>query len=91
MNMPFKANTLTLNNLATMVTTIMNKLESKTMVSPPAHSGDYLQTTPRGPPKSVCKNQAQSKPARDGASSALPIDVVDVSYVPSEDENPPTP
>ena len=30
-----KANTVMLNNMATMLTTIMNKLESKTMVSPP--------------------------------------------------------
>ena len=35
-----KANTMTLNNLAIMVTTIMNKLESKTMVSSPTHSVD---------------------------------------------------
>ena len=80
---------MTLDNLATMVTTIMNKLESKTMVSPPTHRGDNDDQIPRSPPKSTCKNQAQSKPSRIGASSGNPIDVVDVSYVPSEDENPP--
>lgn len=84
-----KANTLTLDNLATMVTTIMNKLESRSQVSHPIHSGDNLQTIARTPPKSAGENQAQSKPVRAGASSVVPIDVVDVSYVPSSDENPP--
>ena len=78
-----------LDNLATMVTSIMNKLESKTMMSPPTVSGANHDRTPRSPPKSTCKTQAQSKAARVGASSANPIDVVDVFYVPSEDENPP--
>ena len=78
-----------LDNLATMVTSIMNKLESKTMMSPPTVSGAHHDETHRSPPKSACETQAQSKVAHGGASSANPIDVVDVSYVPSEDENPP--
>ena len=78
-----------LDNLATMVSTIMNRLESKTMVSQPDDSGGKHEAIARSPPKSPLENQAQSKPARIGASSALPIDVVDVSYVPSEDDNPP--
>ena len=72
---------MTLKNLATIVMTIMSKLESKTTVSPPTHSGDNHDQIPRSPPKTTCKNQAQSKPARIGVSSVLPIDAVDVSYV----------
>ena len=72
-----------------MVTTIMNKLESKTMVSPPTHSIDNQEQIPRSARKSACENQAQSKPARIGTSSALTINVFDVLYVPSEDKNPP--
>ena len=83
-----KANTMTLNNLATMVTIIMDKLESKTMVRPLTHTCDNEACNPRSALKSVCENQAQSKQVRIGTSSALPIDVVDVSYVPSEDEKP---
>ena len=78
-----------LDNLATMVTSIMTKLESKTMMSPPTVSRANHDQTPRSPPKSTCETQAQSKPARVGACSANPIDVLDVSYVPSEDDNPP--
>ena len=78
-----------LDNLATMVTSIMKQLESKTMMSPPQVSGANHDRTPRSPPKSTCETQACSKPAQVGASSANPADVVDVSYVPSEDENPP--
>ena len=78
-----------LDNLATMVTSIMNKLEFKSMMSPPNHSGANLHQVPRSPPKSTCETIAQSIPSRVAASSANPIDVVDVSYVPSEDENPP--
>lgn len=77
-----------LDNLATMVTSIMNKLESKSMMSPPNHSHANQGQVP-SPPKSTCETIAQSKSARVAASSANPIDVVDISYVPSEDENPP--
>ena len=78
-----------LDNLATMVTSIMKQLESKTMMSPPHHSRANHDQVPRSPPKSTCETQAQSKPVRVGACSGNPIDVVDVSYVHSEDENPP--
>ena len=80
---------LELANLAAMFTSIMNKLESKSMMSPPMHSGAIHAQVPRSPPKSTCETIAQSKAARGGASSANPIDVLDVSYVPSEDKNPP--
>lgn len=84
-----KSATLTLDNLSTMVAAIMHRLDSKTMVSTPNHSGGNHDQIARSPPKSPCENQAQSKPAGIGASSALPVDVVDVSYIPSEDEHPP--
>jgi hypothetical protein len=84
-----EANPMMLDNLASMVTTIMNRLKSKTTVGQPNLSGSKHGKIARYPPKSACKNQAQSKSARIGASSALPIDVVDVSYVPNEDGNPP--
>ena len=78
-----------LDNLATMFTSIMKQLESKTMMSPPQVSAANHDRTPRSPPKSTCETQTCSKPAQVGASSANPVDVVDVSFVPSEDENPP--
>ena len=58
-------------------------------MNPPTRVGANQDQTPRSPPKSTCKTAAQSKLVRVGASSANPMDVVDVSYIPSEDENPP--
>ena len=80
---------LALDSLATMVTSIMHRLDSKSVGSPPNHSGGNHDAITRSPPKSTCENQAQSKDSLIGTSSALPVDVVEVSYVPSEDENPP--
>ena len=59
------------------------------MVSPPTHTGNNEACNPRSALKSACKNQAQSKQVRIGTSTALHLDVVDVSYNPSEDGNPP--
>ena len=84
-----KSATATLDNLSTMVAAIFSRLESKTVVSTPNHSGGNHDQVARSPPKSPRENQSQSKPAAIGASSALPVDVVEVSFVPSEDEHPP--
>ena len=78
-----------LDNLATTLVTIMNRLEPKSMVSQPDDSGGKHDATDKTHPKSPVENQAQSKPARVGASSVHLVDVVDVSYVPSDDDNPP--
>ena len=83
-----KVNMLTSNSLATMVTTIMNKLESRTIVSEPnptVKNKDIHESVP----KSTCENQVQSRPARIGTSITLPIDVVDDTNNHSEDDNPP--
>jgi hypothetical protein len=84
-----KSCTTTLDSLTTMVTCIMQKLESKSMASPPNYSALNQHQNPRSPHKSAVENQAQSKTTRIGASSGNPIEVVEVSYVHSEDENPP--
>ena len=62
-----------LDNLATMVTSIMNKLESKSMMSPPNHFRGNHDEVPRSPPKSTCETIAQSKAAHVVTSSANPI------------------
>ena len=83
-----KANTLTLDNLATKLTNIMNKLESRTILSEPnptVNNGDVQG----GVPKSTCENQAQSRPTRIGTSITLPIDVVDDTDDRSQDNNAP--
>ena len=80
---------MALDNLASMVLGIVHRLDSRSMGSPPNQSGGNHNGVTRSPPKSTCENQAQSKEAPIGTSSAQPIDVVEVSYVPSEDENPP--
>jgi hypothetical protein len=83
-----KANTLTLNSLAIMVTSLMTKLESRTIVSEPNtavnNEGIYGSI-----PKSTCENQAQSRPAGIGTSITLLIDVVDDTDHHSEDDNQP--
>jgi len=84
-----KANTLTLNSLASMVTTIMNKLESRTIVSEPNETCNNEDGIPESAPKSTCENQTQSVPTRIGTSNTLPIDVVDDSGARSEDETAP--
>ena len=83
-----KANMLTLNNLATMVTNIMNKLESRTIVSEPNPTINN-EDVHGGVLKSTCENQAQSRPARIGTSITLPIYVVDDTDDRGEDDNPP--
>lgn len=85
----FAAMQSTMDNLATMVETLMNRLESKSMENQADVSGGKHDAVARSPPKSPCEYQGQSKPVRAGASSVHTVDVVDVSYVPSEDENPP--
>ena len=77
-----------LDNLATTLNLLMNRLESKSMVSQPDDSGGKHDATAKTPPKSP-SNPAASKTTRIGASSVHIVDVVDVSYVPSEDDNPP--
>ena len=83
-----KANTLTLDNLATKLTNIINKLESRTIMSEPnpiVNNGDV----PGGVPKCTCENQAQSRPIRIGISIMLPIGVVDDTDDCSQDDNAP--
>ena len=83
-----KANTLTLDNLATKLTNIINKLESRTILSEPnpiVNNGDV----PGGVPKCTCDNQAQSRPTRIGISIMLPIGVVDDTDDCSQDDNAP--
>ena len=74
-----KANTLTLNSLATIVTSLMTKLESRTIVSEPnttiIHEGIYESI-----PKPTCKNQTQYRPTDIGTSITLPIDVDDSDH-----------
>lgn len=84
-----KSCTMTLDNLASMVTSIMHRLDSKSMGSPPNQVRGIQDERASSLRKSACETQAQSKTAAIGTSSAFPIDVVDVSYVPSEDDNPP--
>ena len=83
-----KANTLTLNSLATIVTNLMTKLESRTIVSE-SNTAVNNEGIHGSVPKSTCENQAQSRPASIGTSITLPIDVVDDSDHHSEDDNQP--
>lgn len=79
-----KANTLTYNSLANMVTTIINKLESRTIVSKPKQTVNN-EDIHGNVPKSMQENQIQSRPARIGTSITLPMDVVDVTNNHSKD------
>ena len=54
-----KSQSTTLDNLAIMVSSIMNKLESKSTASPPTHSGGNHHQDLESPPKSGGENQAQ--------------------------------
>ena len=83
-----KANTLTLDNLADKLTNIMNKLESRTILSEPNPTVNNMDVH-GGVPKSTCENQAQSRPTRIGTSITLPIDVVDDTDDRSQDDNAP--
>ena len=77
-----------LDNLATMMMNIMNKLESMTIVSEPnptVNNGNVHG----GIPKSTGDHQAQSHPTRIGTSVTLPIDVVDDTDDRSQNDNPP--
>jgi hypothetical protein len=83
-----KANMMYLDNLATKLSGIMNKLESRTIVSEPnptVNNGDVRG----GVLKSTCEEQVQSRPTRIGTSITLPIDVVDDNDDRSEDDNAP--
>ena len=83
-----KTNTLTLDNLATKLTNIMKKLESRTIMSEPnltVNNGDVHG----GVLKSTCENQAQSRPTRIGTFITLRIDVVDETDDRSEYDNAP--
>ena len=82
-----RANTATMNSLATMVMSIMNKLETKSVVSEPLTTTNN-EGTHGGVPKSTCENQAQTPTARKAASNTLPIDVVADSEVIREVEGP---
>ena len=77
-----------MDNLATMMMNIMNKLESRTIVSEPnptVNNGDV----PGGIPKSTGDHQVQSRPTRIGTSITLPIDVVDDTDDRSQNDNRP--
>ena len=79
---------VTLSSLATMVTSIMNKLESKTSVSKPKTTANK-EDVHRSIPKSTCNNQDQSPTARMGTSNTLPVDVVEDTSTRSEGEGQP--
>ena len=83
-----KACTNKLDNLATMVANIMNKLESMPIVSEPNPTVNNRDVH-GGVPKSTCENQAQSRPTRIGTSMTLPIDVEDNTDDRFEDVTPP--
>ena len=83
-----KANTLTLNSMAIMLTSLMIKLESETIVSEPnpeVNNGGIYGSIPI----SMWENQTQFRPTDIGSSITLPIDVVDDTDNLSEDDNPP--
>ena len=82
------ANTQKLDNLASIVINLVNKLESRTIVSEPNPTVNKVDEH-GGAPKSTCENQAQSRPTRIGASMTLPIDVVDDTDDRSQDLTPP--
>ena len=86
---PLKSIDVRLDNLATMVTSIISRLESKPTCSQPDDNGGKHNDITPTPPKSPCENQGQSIPARIGTSPVHTVDVLDVSYVPSEEDNPP--
>jgi hypothetical protein len=79
---------VTLGALAAMVTSIMNKLESKTSVSEPKTTANN-QDVHRSAPKSPCDLQDQSPTDRMGTSNTLPADVVDNTSARSEGEGQP--
>ena len=83
-----KAITLTLDSLATMVTSLMTTLQSRTIVSEP-NTAVNNEGIDGSVPKSTCENQAQSRPAGIGTSITLPIDVVDDTDDHSEDDHEP--
>jgi hypothetical protein len=83
-----KSNTITLNSLATIVMSIMNKLESRSIVSEPKTTTNN-EDIHGNVPKSTCKTQAQTPIARIATSNTLPIDVVEDSEVFCEGEGPP--
>ena len=83
-----KDNTATLNSLASMVTSIMNKLETRSVVSEPKTTTNN-EDIHGGVPKSTCETQAQTPTARIATSNTLPIDVVEDSEVFREGEGPP--
>ena len=68
-----KANTLTLNSMATMVTSLMTKLESRIIVSEP-NTAVNNEDIHGSVPKSTYENQAQYHPAGIRTSITLPID-----------------
>ena len=79
---------VTLGTLAAMVTSIMNKLESKTSVSEPKTTANN-QDVHRSLPKSPCDLQDQSSVDRVGTSNTLPMDVVGNTSTHSEGEGGP--
>lgn len=78
---------LTLSSLASMVTSIMNKLETRTTGSEPTPTQN-IRDAHGSIPKSMGENQAPSRTARIGTSKTLPVDVVDDSSVRCEAEGP---
>ena len=83
-----KANTLTLNSLATMVTSLMIKLESRTILNEP-NTVVNNEGIHGSVPKSMCENQAQYCPAGIETSTTLPINVMDDTDHHSKDDNQP--
>ena len=74
---------VTLSSLAAMVSSLMNKLESKTSVSEPKTTAN-TEDLHGGIPKCACENQTESPTARVGTSNTLPVDVVADSSARSE-------
>lgn len=79
---------VTLSTLAAMVSSIMNKLESKTSVSEPKTTANN-QDVHRNIPKSPCDTQDQSPTTRVGTSNTLPVDAVEDTSAHSEGEEHP--
>jgi hypothetical protein len=79
---------VTLSTLVAMVSSIMNKLESKTSVSEPKTTANN-QDVHRNIPKSPCDTQDQSPTTRVGTSNTLPVDAVEDTSAHSEGEEHP--
>lgn len=67
---------MTLNSLAPMVTTIMDRLDPNIIVSKPKFACDNQEQSPSTIPKSICENHKQSHVDSIETSNLQPIDIV---------------